>query len=119
MRGQERQRRRCDAVDAARLADGSGSNRIQLLSHFNRQPGDRRVVEAILQLETFVPSVRRNVGSLAVQVDRILGIDLELLADPRIERGEFRPDARDFVETDGWVGEQLERGATLAISVRQ
>src|SRR5262249_42657763 len=88
VRGQERQGRRRDAVDAARLANGSGPNRIQLLAHFHRQPSHRRVVEAILQLETFVPSVRGNVGSLAVQVDRIFGIDLELLANPGIKRGE-------------------------------
>ena len=84
MRHQKGERRWRDPVDSARLANGSGPNRIQLLQNFHRQSIDRCVIEAILQLEALIAAVRRHVRGLALQVDRVLGIDLKLLADPGI-----------------------------------
>ena len=83
MGDQQRQRGRGHAVDPAGLANGSGPNRFQLLPHFHRKRSHLAVVEAFGQLQPFVAPIGRDVGGLAVEIDRVFGVDLDLLRDRR------------------------------------
>ena len=56
-----------------------GRMRLQLLPDFVGQARQRRVVELVGQLEAFVAPIGCDVGGLAVQIDGVFGVDLELL----------------------------------------
>ena len=88
----QRERRRRDAVDAARLPDCARSVRLQFLLHFIGEPRQRRVVELIRQLKTFVAPIRCNVRRLTRKIDIVFRINLDLLGDLRCELAKARPD---------------------------
>src|SRR5262245_11144973 len=105
------------AVDPAGLADGLGPYGGQLLARLIRMPLDRRIVEPRRKDQTLVPPEGRNVGGLAIQIDVILGIDLELLKDPVGKVAKARPDPPNRIDPDRWEGQELEGAATLAIPI--
>ena len=94
MRDQQRQRRRSDAIDAARMPDRARTMRLQFLFHLVRQSRQRRVVEVFRQFKTFVAPIGRDVGGLPRKIDIVLGVDLDLLGDLWREFAEARPDLR-------------------------
>src|SRR5262249_26230486 len=116
MRRQQGQRGRRHAVDAARLADGPRPNRLQLLADFHGEAGQRRVVEVLAQLKTFVPAIGRHVGGLALKIDRVLGIDFELRSGDPVKAAEVGPDPCNVVQADGRIGQKLEGGPPLAVA---
>src|SRR5713226_4900950 len=81
MRRQEGQRRRRDPVDSSRLAQGTGPNRFELLPRLHGEAGQPVIVECVRQLQVLVAPIGRDVGGLTVEIDRVLGIDLQLLGD--------------------------------------
>ena len=81
----KRQRRRRHAVDAARLADGARAEALQLLPDLRATAPASPRSRALRQLQAFVAAVGCDVGGLAVQIDRVFGVDLELLGDVRRE----------------------------------
>src|SRR5262249_24591219 len=106
-------------VDASRLADRARLRRRELLADFVRESLQRRVIEIVGERETFVAPIRGNVGGLAIEIDRVLGIDLELLGDRRRNRAEPRPDARDVGERNVRIREEFERAAPLAVAIER
>src|ERR1043165_2726699 len=76
MRHQKRESCRRHAVNASRLTDGAGPNRRKLLAHLHGERRHRRVVERLRELQPFVAPIGRHIGGLALQIDRVLGIDL-------------------------------------------
>src|ERR1043166_4637818 len=91
MGGDQRQRGRRHAVNASRLANGSGPNRFQLLPHLVRERGYLAEIERIRQLQRLVAPERRHIGSLAVQIDRVLRVDFDLLRNTLRDPAELRP----------------------------
>ena len=87
--------------------------------HFVGQTRKRREVEIVRQLQAFVAPKSGDIGGLAIQVDRIFRIDLELLGNFRIELAEPRPDARQIPRTDRRIGQKLEGRAPLAVLVER
>src|SRR5262245_62710927 len=81
------------AIDPAGLADRSGLDGRELLAGFVGESFDPGIVQAIGELEAFVPAESCNVGGLAAEIDMVLGGDLELLKDPRGEVDQARSDA--------------------------
>src|SRR5262249_45128778 len=65
MRDQQRQCRRRDPIDASSLANGAGTQCLQLVADFVREPAQLRVVERRRQLEAFVATIGCDVGGLA------------------------------------------------------
>src|SRR5882724_2634784 len=118
MRNQQGERCWGHAVDPAGLANGLWPDGGKLLPGLVRKPLDPRIVETLRKRETLVPAERRDVGSLAAQVDMILGIDLELLKDPGRKVAEARPDPSNRIDPDSGEGQELEGTATLAIPVQ-
>ena len=119
MRDQEGQRRRRDAVDPAGLADGARAVRVQLLPDLVREALHAGVVEIVRQLEAFVPAVRLDVGGLPVEIDRIFGVDFELLGDLRREFARARGQIRATSASQVRIGQQLERRPPLAVVVER
>src|SRR5262249_11451358 len=116
---QKRQRRRRHTVDPAGLANGAGPQRRELLPNLVGEAGKHCVVELLRQLETFITAIGLDVRQLPVEIDGILGADLELLGDLRIQRGELRPYPSHFGETERRIRQQVERGATLTVAVER
>ena len=86
MRDQQRERRGRHAVDPAGLADGARpmSRRASAATSFE-SPGSAGVVEVVRQVEALVAAVGGDIGRLAVEIDLVLGVDLELLGDVRLQ----------------------------------
>ena len=78
---QEAERCRRHAVDAAGLADGARPSRLQLLPDFVGKPGQCGVIESRQELEALVAAIGRDIGGLALEIDGVFGVDLELLGD--------------------------------------
>ena len=62
-------------------------------------PGIDFIVDTVRKPERFIPAEARDILGLAVEIHRILGIDLELFGDFRLERGELRPNPRELART--------------------
>ena len=78
------------------------------------------IVEIVGQHQALVAPERRDVLRLAVEIDRVLGVDLELGRDRRRELG--RTAARSASARPRprlGIGQQLERGAALAVAVER
>ena len=65
MRDQQCQRRRCDAVDAAGMADGARPMGFQLVPHLVRKSGQRRIVDIVGQDRLSSRRYELHVGGLA------------------------------------------------------
>src|SRR5215510_16255779 len=96
------------AIDPAGLADGSGLDGRELLASLVGEPFDPGIVQAIGKLEAFVPAESRNVGSLAAEIDMVLGVDLKLLKDPAREVAQGRPNALKGLDPDAGEREQIK-----------
>ena len=79
------------------------------------RPGRAAKSSLFGQFKAFVAAIRSDVGCLSVHVDRVFGVDLELLADLAVERSELRPDARELRYPETGIRQQLERRAALAV----
>ena len=84
VRDQQRQRRRGHAVDLAGVTDGAGTRGLELMAYFVRQPGDGGIVERVRQFEAFIAAIRLDVLGLAIEIDRVFRIDLELLGKAEV-----------------------------------
>ena len=60
-----------------------GRSAMQLLFRFVGEAGQRCVVEVVRQFETFVAPKGSDVRRLALEIDRVFGVDLDLLGDLR------------------------------------
>jgi len=69
---------RRQAVEASGLPDRPWPCRLQALACFVRQAGDRRVVDRVAEQQPFVTADGFDIGSLALEVDRVLGVDPEI-----------------------------------------
>ena len=83
MHQQDGDRRGRDAGDARGLSHRGGTNLLELLPHFVREPADARVVEVRGQARFLVAALARDLFFLALDVARVFRGDLELHADLR------------------------------------
>jgi hypothetical protein len=111
------QRRRGNSIDPTRVANRARTMHLQFLFHLVRQSRQRRVVEIVGQLKTFVSTVRCNVRGLAGKIDVVFRINLDLLCDVWRELAEARPNFREVRNRYMWIRQQLERGAALPVFV--
>src|SRR5690349_18889337 len=116
MRCQEGQRGRRHALDTARLADGAGAMQLQLLTHLVGEARQAGIIEVFAEHETLVAAIGLHVGSLAAEIDVVLGIDLELSGDFGIELPEGRPDPRQIAEVDFRIRQDFESRAALPVA---
>ena len=101
------------------MADGSRPRRGELLPGFVGKPGHGRVVDLLRQFEAFVAPEGGDIRRLALQVDRIFRIGLELGGDRRRQLQELRPDAGDVRDAGLGIGQEVEGGAPLAVLVEE
>jgi len=119
MRDQQRQRGRRHAVDPPRLPDRSRPDGLQLLAHFHGERRHRRIVEIVPQLYAFVAPVGRHVGGLAIEINRVLGIDLDLLRDVFRYPRELRPNPDCVRHSDVRVRQHIDRAAPLPVFLQR
>src|SRR5262249_30449820 len=119
MSNQKRERRRRHAVDAAGMADRARPDGGEFLARLVRETFDVRVIDIVGQRETLVAAEGRDVGSLAAEIDIVLGVDLELLEDLRRERIEAWPDRAQVIDAQRREGEELECAAPLAVAIER
>src|SRR5262245_64019689 len=93
--------------------------RLEFLSDLIRETRQRRIIEVIRQLETFIAPIGRDVSRLTRKIDVILGIDLDLLDNLGCELAEPRPDLREIGDGHAWIGQQFESSATLSVLVER
>src|SRR5262245_14011388 len=93
--------------------------RLELLFDLIRQTRQRRVVEIIRQLKTFIAPIGCDVSRLTRKINVILGIDLDLLGDLGCELAKARPDLRKIGDRHAWIGQQFESRATLSVPVER
>ena len=98
------------------MPDGSRPVGLQLVADFVGKPRQGLVVDVVAKRERLVAAIGLHVGCLPVEIDRVLGINLELLGDLGIEFTEARPDARDVGNADIRIGQKIEGRAALAIA---
>src|SRR3989344_4992130 len=79
MHEQERDRGRGDAGYARRLPEGGGAGSGELLTRLHRQAVDIVVIEVLRQGGLFVAPAALDLLALALDVARVLGLDLQLL----------------------------------------
>ena len=63
------------------MAEGPRPSSRELLADLVGKPGNSGVVDIVRQLEAFVAPKRGDIGGLAIEVDRVLGVGLELRGD--------------------------------------
>ena len=78
-----------------------------------------RIVEIFRQLQAFVAPVGRDIGGLAVEIDRVLGVDLDLPRNRFGDFGELRPDPDGVRHADVRIGQEVHRAAPLAVLVQR
>ena len=118
VRDQQRQRRRCDAINTARVSDRARTMHLQFLFHLIRQSRQRRVVEIIGQLKTFIAPIRRDICRLTRKIDIILRVDLDLLGKFLVEFTKARPDVHEIGDRHIRIRQQLECCTTLSVFVQ-
>src|SRR5262249_2238987 len=107
MRKQQEERCGRHAVEPRRLAEARRPVALELLPEFRRQAGNpvkgkfERDDDALLSAEG------GDVELLALEIDRVTGIDGELLGDLGVEVSDLRPDASEGGEVDIGIGEKL------------
>src|SRR5882757_8744076 len=91
------QRRRRDARNPGRLAQGGWFMGLQLLPDFIGKAADRAVVEIRWQQESLIAAVRGDILPLAGQITVVAAIDGQLLDDIRPDGAEFWPKTDETV----------------------
>ena len=117
MRDQERQRRGRDAIEARSLPNAAGPAGLQLVAGLVGEAPQLRIVQAVRQLEAFIPAIGCDIRRLAREIDIVLGVDFELLGDVRREIAKAGPNPGEFGHTDMRMRQQLESAAPLAVLV--
>ena len=77
MRGDQRQSRGGDALDAPGLTQARGADGDELLLDFVGEPREATIVEIGRQGRRIVAAIARDVLGLAIQIDRVFRVSLE------------------------------------------
>ena len=77
MRGEERQSRRGDALDAAGLTQARRADREELLLDFVGEPREAAIVEVGRQDRRIVAAIARDVLGLAIKINRVFRVGFE------------------------------------------
>src|SRR5262249_8055069 len=77
--GQQCQRGWRHPIRPARLPQGSWTRGVELLPDFVGQPRDFAIVEILGHNQSLVAPISGYIGGLALKIDRILRVDLELI----------------------------------------
>src|SRR3989338_7136548 len=108
MHEQERDRGRGDAGYARRLPEGGGAVGGELLPRLHRQAVDIVVIEVLRQGGLLVAPAALDLLALALDVARVLGLDLELLRRLRV-RDPAAGQVRELGVRHAGAEEQLEQ----------
>ena len=108
LRGKKRQRRRRHTFDTAGLAERARSDFRKPQADLVRKSGEAGIVERVGDEERFIASEGGDIGRLAIQIDGIFGIDLDLRRRRVIDAAELRPDGPQGREIDVGKAEQIE-----------
>src|SRR6476620_3431632 len=84
-----------------------------------RETGDFRVVEIIREQETLIPPVGCDVGRLPIEIDRVFGVDFELLGNSGRELKKFWPYPGHVGDADVRVRQELKSRSALTIAVER
>src|SRR6185437_1286530 len=82
------------------------------------KPGYGRVLD-VGQDQSLVTAEGLDVGDLALEVDVVFGIDLQMHRDRWVNGRQFRPDAAKLGPADLRIGQQLKGRAAVAVPVQR
>src|SRR3984957_2861157 len=108
MRGDERQRRRSDALDAPRLSQADGADGDELLLDFVGEPREATIVEVGRQSGGIVATVAGDVLGLAIEINRVFRVGFEAANKISWDIAKFRPDARKNIEWELGLRRELK-----------
>ena len=108
MRGDERQRRRGDALDAAGLAQADGADGDELLLDFVGEAGEAPIVEVGRQGGGIVTAVAGDVLGLAIEINGVFRVRFESANKMSRDIAKFRPDARKNIERELGLRRELK-----------
>ena len=108
MRGDERQRRRGDALDAPRLSQADGADGDEFLFDFVGQTGEATIVEVGRQSGGIVAAVAGDVLGLAIEINRVFRVGFEATNKMSWDIAKFRPDARKNIERELGLRRELK-----------
>ena len=117
MRGQQRQRRRRHALDAAGLSHRAGAYAGEAAADFVGKAGQGGKIEIGGDRQDLVASEGGDVGCLPVEIDRVFGVDLDLRGGGGRDAGEGRPDRPQPIEADIRKPQDFEARPPHAVAV--
>src|SRR3569832_1390997 len=104
MSGENAERRRSHPVEPTCLTHGMRLSRLELDAGLIRKAGHRIEIDAG-QNQTFIPPEGLNVRDLALQIDVVFRIDLQMDGDTRVNSRQLRPNATDLLPANFGIGE--------------
>ena len=108
MRGDERQRRRGHALDAAGLSQADGTNGDELLLDLVGQAREARIIEVGRQGRRIVAAIAGDVLGLAIEINRVFRVGFEPANKMSGDIAKLRPDARKNSERKLGLRRELE-----------
>lgn len=102
--GQNAKRGRRQAVEPGRLPYRPRPRPFQPVARLVRQPRHRTIVDPG-QHQSLVAAERLDIGHLALEIDVIPGVDLDMGGNGWVNGRQFRPDAADFAPADLRIGQ--------------